>query len=183
MSTATKLMTAEEYARMPDLGVPTELVRGEVVERNVAKPRHGEVAGNIYYKLRQHAETHGVGRVACNDAGVIVERDPDTVRGGNVWYISYQRVPKGPLPWAYLEIPPDIIVEVKSEFDRWTDIHTKVAETLKAGVPVVCVLDPEHETAHVYFPDKPDVVLDSEQELTFTDQLPGFSVKVRELFA
>lgn len=182
MATATRPITAEEFARMPPTGVPTEPVRGEIVEMHIPKPRHGQVTGNIYYHLRQFAESDDLGHVVCNDAAIVVERDPDTVRRGDVWFIRYQKVPKGPLPWDCLEIPPDMVVEVKSEFDRWSDIHLKVAEYVNAGVAVVCVLDPDNETARLYFPDQPDVFLDREQDLTFPDLLPGFTVKVRVLF-
>ena len=39
-------------------------------------------------------------------------------------------------------IVPDLIVEVRSEDDRWGDILAKVHEYLDAGVVVVIVLDP-----------------------------------------
>ena len=39
-------LTAEEYAKLPDRGVPTELVRGRVIEMNVPAPRHGQICAN-----------------------------------------------------------------------------------------------------------------------------------------
>jgi Uma2 family endonuclease len=182
MSTAVKLITAEEYARMPDLGVPTELVRGEIVEMNIPKPRHGEVCVTAGWLLKSFAHEHDRGRVASNDAGIITERDPDTVRGGDVWFISYQKIPRGPLPQQYLEIAPDIVVEVKSTFDRWVEVHAKVTEYLTAGVGVVCVLDPETETARLYYADKPEVILSGDDPVEFPEQLPGFSVRAAALF-
>lgn len=182
MATATRPITAEEYARMPDLGVPTELVRGEVIEMNIPKPRHGQICSRVDRIVGAFADQHDLGHVTCNDAGVITERDPDTVRGGDVWFISYDRIPKGPLPDEYLEIAPDIVFEVKSEWDRWKDIHSKVAEYLNCGVAVVCVLDPETRTVRLYYPDQPDALLGPDNELTFADQLPGFSVAVQKFF-
>lgn len=182
MSTAVKLITAEEYARMPDPGVPTELVRGEVVEMNIPKPRHGEVCARTVRLLGNFADANGLGHVTSNDAGVITERDPDTVRGGDVWFISYQKIPRGPLPQQYLEVAPDIVVEVKSTFDRWVEVHAKVAEYLTARVGVVCVLDPETETARLYYADKPEVILSGDDAVEFPDQLPGFSVRAAAFF-
>ncbi|MGD9856595.1 MAG: Uma2 family endonuclease [Planctomycetaceae bacterium] len=182
MVTATRRITAEEYARMPDLGVPTELVRGEVVESIQPGFRHGKVCGNAVRLLGNFADAHDLGHVVSNDTGIITETDPDTVRGGDVWFISYGKIPKGPLSHEYLEIPPDIVIEVTSVFDRWSEILAKVAEYLNCGVAVVCVLEPETETVRLYNADKPEVVLAGGEPVTFSEQLPGFSVPARSFF-
>ena len=182
MATATQRITAEEYARLPEWDVPTELVRGEIIEMNVPYPRHGEVCINIAYLLRAYLKDRNVGRVIGNDGGIITGRDPDTVRGGDVWYVSYQKVPKGPLPNNYLPVAPDIVFEVFSKDDRWPNVYAKVAEYLAVGVPVVCVVNPKDETARLFFADEPEVILTAADELTFPTQLPGFSVQVQQLF-
>ena len=51
-----------------------------------------------------HADDHDLGHVLSNDSGVITERGPDTVRGADVCFYSYERVPKGPLPPGYLDV-------------------------------------------------------------------------------
>ena len=167
---------------MPDPGRPTELVRGEVVDMNQPTPRHGQICGNIYFHLRGFLRGLPSGHVVTNDAGILTQRDPDTVRGGDVWYVSYDKYPPGRLPEGYLELPPDIVFEVLSPTDRRGRLLAKVGEYLEAGVAVVCVLDPEMETAHVYFPDQPDVTLSAGDALTFPNQLPGFEVPVSRLF-
>jgi Uma2 family endonuclease len=182
MATATHPITAEEYARLPDRGVPTELVRGEIVEMNVPFPRHGQVCVNVAFQLREFLSGRNLGHVISNDAGIITERDPDTVRGGDVWYVSSQKVPKGPLPNDYLPVPPDIVFEVFSKDDRWPRVYAKVAEYLDVGVPVVCVVNPHDETVRLFFADEPEVILTAADELTFPNQLPGFSVLVQRLF-
>ncbi|HWE38180.1 MAG TPA: Uma2 family endonuclease, partial [Isosphaeraceae bacterium] len=95
-------LTAEQFGRRPDPGYPEELVRGTIVPMPPPRPRHGQICGEAYFLLRQAAEEHDLGHVVCNDSGVITERDPDTVRGADVAFYSYDRVPKGPLPDGYL---------------------------------------------------------------------------------
>lgn len=182
MATATQLITAEEYARLPDRGVPTELVRGEVITMNPPYVRHGQLCSKLDRIVGSYVDDHDLGHVVCNDAGIVTERDPDTVRGGDVWYISYTKVPKGPLPADYLASAPDVVFEVLSEHDRWSNVYAKVSEYLAVGVAVVCTVDPRDETVRLYFPDQPECVLTSADELTFPNQLPGFSVPVRRLF-
>src|SRR5438067_11437479 len=91
-----RLLTAEEYAKLPDTGVPTELVRGRVIEMNVPAPRHGEICWKVARLVGVYAEDQGLGRIVINDAGVITRRDPDTVRGGDLAYTSYARGPRVP---------------------------------------------------------------------------------------
>src|SRR5271155_2912612 len=102
MSTASvptpALLTAEEFAERPDPGYPEELVRGRIVPMSMPKPRHGEICGNAVLILGSCAREHALGRVLSNDTGVITERGPDTVRGADVSFYSFARVPKGPLP-------------------------------------------------------------------------------------
>lgn len=182
MATDTALLTAQEYAALPDLGRPTELVRGEVVGMNVPTPRHGQVCGNAYYIVRVYKESHDTGHVVSNDSGFLTERDPDTVRGPDVWFVSYNKVPKGPLPKKYLDVPPDVAFEIKSPSDIWSDVPAKVTEYLEAGVGVVCVLDPDTESAHVFYPDRPNEILSGDDELMLPEHLPGFGVPVRRFF-
>ncbi|SRR5579885_1327948 len=176
------LLTAEEYAKLPDRGVPTELVRGRVVEMNVPTPRHGEICVNIALLIGPHVRAQGMGRLVSNDGGVITERDPDTVRGGDVSYYSYARVPQGPMPAGYLDVVPELVFEVRSTFDRWPRLIAKAAEYLEAGVIVVCLLDQVTESVHVYRADEPPRTLHRDDELYLPDVLGELRVPVRRFF-
>src|SRR6266542_3658010 len=102
MATAEALLTAEEYYWLPDNGQPTELVRGRVVPVNMPYPRHGQICGKVMRLLGSFLDRHDVGHLLSNDSGVVTERGPDTVRGPDVAFYSYARVPRGPLPQGYL---------------------------------------------------------------------------------
>src|SRR2546425_123401 len=102
MEIAPSLLTVEQYSSLPDNGRPTELVRGRIVEMNPPKPWHGYVCTRISRFVDGFADGHDLGRVMINDSGVITERGPDTVRGADVCFYSYQRLPKGPMPRGYL---------------------------------------------------------------------------------
>jgi Uma2 family endonuclease len=183
MATATEtLLTAEEYGRLPDNRQRTELVRGRIVTLNMPYPRHGEFCATIAYLVRRHLDDRDIGRVVCNDSGTITERNPDTVRGMNVAYYSYGRVPKGPLPRRYLDVSPELVFEVRSPSDRWSEIHAKVGEYLGAGVLAVCVVDEQTETATVFRTDQPPQVLRADEEFLLPDILGDFRVTVRRFF-
>jgi len=186
MSTATvstsPLLTADEYARRPDPGYPEELVRGRIVPMPQPNRRHGQICAETVYLFRRFLDDHDLGHILSNDAGVITERNPDTVRGPDIAFYSYSRLPKGPLPANYGPEVPELVVEVRSPSDRWAQVHAKVAEYLEAGVLAVAVLDAESQTAVVYFPEQMPRILGPDDDLSFPEILPGFAIAVRRFF-
>jgi Uma2 family endonuclease len=175
------LLTAEEYEKLPDMGVPTELVRGKVVEMYMATPRHGEICSHVILLVGTHVEQHNLG-VLVGISGIVTAHDPDTVRGADVSFYSYARVPPGPLPQGYLDVVPELVFEVRSPTDRWSRILTKVGEFLDAGVAIVCVLDQMSETCTVYRGEELPHTLHGGDELHLPDVLGDFRVVVRRFF-
>src|SRR5690242_16738431 len=111
MATNERLLTAEEYARLPDSGVPTELVEGRIVEMNVPNFRHGWLCIRIGKLLATYVDERDLGYVLGNDAGMVTERDPDTVRGPDISFFSYSRIPNGADPDGYAEVAPEVVFE------------------------------------------------------------------------
>jgi Uma2 family endonuclease len=177
-----ELMTAEQFGRRPDPGYPEELVEGRVVAMPPPDRRHGYVCGQAYYIVHVFVAELELGRVMSNDSGVITERDPDTVRGADVAYYSYARLPKGPLPAGYGPEVPELVVEVRSAHDVWREVLEKVAEYLRAGVLAVVVLDPEPQTAHVFSAVAPPMTLGPDDELVLPGILDGFLARVGRFF-
>lgn len=177
------LLTAEEFARRPDSGFVEELVRGRVVRMNSPKPYHGYVCLNVGRILGNFVEQHDLGYTLGNDSGVLTARAPDTLRGADVAFYPYTKVPKGSLSRDhYLDVPPDLVVEVLSPDDRWPRVLEKVAEYLNADVLVVAVLDTERRELHVYTSDGPRHTLVEDDEWTLPAILPGFGAVVRRFF-
>ena len=146
-------------------------------------PRHGEICARVVYLVQRFLDDDSIGRVLCNDSAVVTERNPDTVRGADVSYYSYDRAPRGPLSAGLLSVAPDIVFEVLSPSDRWSDVHAKVAEYLHAGVRIVCLVDDGTKTVHVFHPNRPSQVMPSNAQLELADILPGFRVPVERFFS
>ena len=184
MSTAiatTPLITAEEYLRLADDGALTELVRGRRVMMNRPYTDHGYRMGEIAAIIRDFVRAHNLGRVVVGDAGVVTQRDPDTVRGSDIAFYSFDRVAPGPTPkecWP----APELAVEILSPHDRWQDLYTKIGEYLDAGVNCVIVVDPVDRQVQTYTPDHPVRIWNEQETLTLSTGLPGFSVPVASLF-
>ena len=111
-TTPAPLMSAAEFAQGHG-GDYMELVKGQVRELPMPFPKHGRICFLMGRFVDEHAEKHNLGRVVSNDSFVKTHSNPDTVRGADVAYYSYTRVPAGPLPRRYLDVPPDLVFEVR----------------------------------------------------------------------
>jgi Uma2 family endonuclease len=183
MATVTEtLLTAEEYAGMPDPGYPTELVRGRVVTMSPPKPIHGWICNRISYLFTHFLMQNDLGQAYSNDTGVLTQRGPDTLRGADFSYYSYERVPRSTSKKDYFDVAPDLIFEVMSQGDREPRVLVKVAEYLEVGVRAVCVVDPRSKKAHLYRTEAPiqDFGIDDNWEAP--EILPGLSIPVRQFF-
>jgi Uma2 family endonuclease len=184
-TTADRLITAEEFARLPETedGSKQELVRGRI-ETISPPPRfdHGLIQGQICFVLRLFLATHPIGRVTT-ESGVVVGDDPDTVRGPDVAFWSFQRLPADVVVETYPAVAADLCVEILSPGEQYGRLQRKIGDYLACGVRLVWVVDPESRTVTVYRPDAPLTVLQDNDDITGGDVLPGFTRRVAELFA
>lgn len=186
MATASvpRLMTAEQFMAA-DLGEGAfELVRGEVVEMPPSMPGHGAVCGNTSGLLWDYGRRSGYGYVVANDAAIVTERGPDTVRGADVAFYSHARWPRSQVGNTFPPVPPDLAVEVYSPSNRPGAMSQKVAEYLSAGALMVWVIYPESRTVVIHRPpDQPPVVLRDGDVIENLPELPRFRCDVADLFA
>ncbi len=179
---AQKLITAEEFFRMPQPpdGSQQELVKGVIVSMPPPGGRHGVCCLKIGRRIGNFVEEKGLGTVASNDTGFISERDPDTVRGPDVSFWSRERLPE--VPEGYIPIAPDLTVEVVSPGDHYSRVQRKVREYLRRGVRMIWIVDPEDRSVTVYRSEHQYAILDEKATLSGEDVLPGFTCPVAELF-
>lgn len=176
------LITAEQFMEKY-AGLNIDLVRGQLKEYGMPSGRHGEVCSKATRLIGNHVEDGQLGRTMSNDTHILTRRNPDTVRGVDLCYFSFSRMPPGPAPEGVCEVPPELCVEVRSPSNTWSAIFVKVGEYLSIGVTAVLVLDPDGQTASVYRDNGNQQILTVADTLTLPDVLPGFAVQVRRFFA
>ena len=189
VTTPVALMTAEELLAYPMPDKRVELVRGRLIVREPPGMRHGECALRIGVSISNFlsreaaatgAETRG--RVLTCDSGFTLARNPDTVRGPDIAYVSRERW-AGPMPDGYGEFAPDLAVEIRSPSDRIGAVLAKVGDWLEAGSHLVWVVDPARRQVTVYRADGSQAMLGVEEALDGGDVLPAFTFAIAELFA
>ena len=85
---------------------------------------------------------------------------------------------------AFLEVPPDLAIEVLSPSNSRGEMEIKLAEYAKAGVKLVWYVDPERKEVDVYPKANPKrkKTLGVNDTLEGNSVLPGFAVKVARIF-
>lgn len=175
----TRAVTADEFLAMGE--GRRELVRGEVIEMTPAGYEHGRVSLRLGRLLARFIEEQGLGEAVGAETGFILARNPDTVRAPDVAFISRGRIPREQ-EMGYLELAPDLVVEVVSPNDTFTSVEDKVQEWLTHGVRTVWVVDPRLLRVIVHRGDGSVQDLGPEDRLVGGDVLPGFDISVADCF-
>ena len=171
--TDAKLLTADDLLRLYSDGVRGELIRGELRETMPTGGEHGETVMILGAALVNFARTRRLGRIAGSDSGVLLERDPDTVRELDLAFFSADTIPAGARVTGYYEVVPDIVGEVVSPNDTAREIDDKARMWIRYGAGLVWVLNPDTRTVAVYSQDGTVTVLGDGDVLDGGDVLPG----------
>lgn len=182
MSTQKVLFTAEDLLRICATGKRYELVEGELVEMAPTGARHGRVASRADHRLRAYVEREDLGEVFAAETGFRLARNPDKVRAPDVAFVSKGRLPPGDLPVGFLDVVPDLVVEVVSPGDTASYVQAKVEDWLRAGVRLVWVFYPDTRSVAVYCSLGKSYILTEEDQLQGDPVLPGFTCPVKDLF-
>jgi Uma2 family endonuclease len=180
--TETRLITGEELERMGDIG-PCELVEGKIVSMSPtgSEGKHGFVELAVGAAIRAFVRPRSLGRVGVGEIGVYTGRNPDTVRGMDVFFISNERYAKR-TSHSYLDVAPELVVEILSPDDAWTDVTQKLCEYFGIGVILVWVVDPKGRRVYAFRSITDVREFAGDEELPGNDVLPGFSLRVAEIF-
>ena len=180
--TKTKLLTADDLLRLYSEGVRGELIRGELYETMPSGQEHGEIAMRIGYLLLNFVAPRRLGRVMGSDAGVWLERDPDTVREPDVAFFTADKMPPGERVRGYAEAVPNLVVEIASPSNSAHEVRDKARMWLSFGVRIVWVVYPDARAVELHSGDGERRMLAESDTLDGGDALPGFSCQVGDIF-
>jgi Uma2 family endonuclease len=129
-----RLLTAEEFFLLPEPqdGSRQELVHGEIITMPPPGGLRGVTCSKVNRKIGNFVDAGLGGTVACNDTGFITERGPDSVRGPDISYWSKERLQE--VPVGYIEIAPDLLVEVLSP----SNTSKKIRDNWRSISPGAC---------------------------------------------
>jgi len=176
-----RLITGEELARMPDVG-PCELIEGRVVPVSPGEFDHSVATTNVFQLLDVFVRSRRLGRVLTGEVGLYTRRGPDTVRGADVVFISAERLERRTRALIFLDVAPELVVEVLSREHTVRDLADKLREYFAADVKIVWVVDPRAPRVYVYRSPVALRELTESDTLFGEDILPGFAAPVTAMF-
>jgi len=182
-------VTTDALLAMPDDGVERWLIRGELRENaetdmNRRSPDHGRTTVSVGAALKNWVRTQPVprGNVYGGDTIFRLRKDSETTVGVDVAYISAELETRTPRRTKVVDGVPVLVAEVLSPSDKHEDVTERVEEFLDVGVAMVWIVDPDFDTVTVHRQNAKPQLFNRDQELTAEPHLPGFHVKVAELF-
>ncbi|HYG73600.1 MAG TPA: Uma2 family endonuclease [Planctomycetota bacterium] len=184
MATKT-LISCEEFealALAEKVSPWAELIDGEIVEMAPGGWEHSYVSLNIATIIRDFVRANKLGHVGTNEAGIHIKSELPRSRGADVVFISYKRLPKGSRVKGFLRVPPELIVEVRSDKDTWAAVEEKVADYHRTGIDEVWVADPATRTVKKFFRNAEPVIVHDGSDLDGGAVLPGFKTPVARFF-
>lgn len=178
---SSRQYTVEEFVYERPADERSELVGGYVVMEPPPGPVHGSLAVTLAFYLRDYAQRHRLGRV-LGEAGYILERGPDTVRGPDVSFVTLDRWREALDKTGYLEGAPDLAIEISSPSDTRRKLTAKARSYLRAGGRMVWVVWPKRKCIEVFRRGSPPELLSLADTLDGGELLPGFRLAVARVF-
>lgn len=166
---------------MGDIG-RTELIEGVIKHYMPTGHPHGYYELLLGMFIMQFVLKHKLGRAFAGEVGIYIRRKPDTIRAADVAFISHGRLAKAS-PEGYLDVAPELVVEVMSPSDSWSDVNDKLEDYFFIGVVQVWVVDPQRQRIHVYRSLTEMAILTPNDTLVGGDVLPGFTLPVADILA
>lgn len=138
----------------------------------------GEVSTRFCARLFAWVEPRQLGYVLSTSVGYrLSSGEVLTPRCSFILRERLKRVPR-----TYPELMPDLIIEIKSAFDRLAPIQEKVISLVHHGIRVGLLIDPDQRTVTVYRNGAPETVLEDGAVLAIPELLPGWELPVLELW-
>ena len=173
-------LTIAQYERLPrDDRYIDELSRGLLVREPRPGAEHSYVTGNLFSALRNFVEGNDLGLVRV-ESGFRLAAEPPTVRGPDVAFVAKARLP-AQLPAGFLEVAPDLAIEVLSPSNRARVIAERIRDYFAAGTTETWIVQPRSRTVVIHTPTDEIRLLDDVERLT-TPLLPGLALPVVDLF-
>ncbi|MEH2139758.1 Uma2 family endonuclease [Nostoc sp.] len=176
-------------AEHPELQM--ELVDGNIVVMGPSDYESEEIGIEFARQLANWVRPQKLGRVTGSSAGFILptletengkeaNNEKRNLRAPDVSFVRADRLKTSKRD--FVELLPDLMVEIKSKSDRIKPLVEKIQLFLQLGSTVGILIDPDKLTLTVYRLNQEPIVLQDNDKLTLPDLLPGWELVVSEIW-
>ena len=145
MATTPKVLTYEEWLKLPEAEGIEEVVNGEIRKMPPNKWNHAQTIEQLGLQLRAKADADNI-LVVTTVFGLVIRQQPFTTRVPDIAVFLRSHVVEQD---GYIHSPPELIVEVLSPANTRAERTEKLKDYESLGVPEVWVVSPEARTVEV----------------------------------
>ncbi len=149
---------------------------GTILERPAVVPvdaRQGRAAARLTWRLTQHVEESKLGEVTTAGAGFLLADGLGKVRAPELAFVSREHANAG---------SPDLVAEFLSSSTSGPVARQNARSWLQAGTQAVLIVDSNRKTVSVFRDSRTPEVVRQGGTLDLSDVVPGFSLRVDDLF-
>lgn len=152
----------------------------------IVMPPTGWESGNrnirLAARLQNWAEADATGMAFDSSTGFILPSG--AVRSPDVAWVALERFTAmlKLSPEAFLPLAPDFVIELWSASDRLQPLQLKMREYVENGVRLGWLINPQDKAVEIYRVGGEVEVLRVPEALSGEDVLPGFVMKVQDIF-
>jgi Uma2 family endonuclease len=141
-----KKATAEDFKKLPE-GAPFQLIGGQLVKEPSPQYFHQDTVAAIFSKMRLYTDENDLGKTLI--APFDVHFDEENIFQPDILFVSKENKNCRIEDWVYG--PPDLIIEVLSEFNSYFDTKKKFKVYEKYGVKEYFIVDPNDKEVIAYY--------------------------------
>ncbi|MEH2282969.1 MAG: Uma2 family endonuclease [Nostoc sp.] len=168
-----------------------ELVDGNILLMGPSDYESEEIGAELVRLLGNWVRPQKLGRVTGSSAGFILptletengkeaDNEKRNLRAPDVSFVRADRLKTSKRD--FVELVPDLMVEIKSKSDRIKPLVEKIQLFLQLGSTVGILIDPDKLTLTVYRLNQEPIVLQDNDKLTLPDLLLGWELVVSEIW-
>jgi Uma2 family endonuclease len=145
MATTPKVLTYEEWLKLPEAEGIEEVVNGEIRKMPPNKILHADTVENLADLLKASVDRRTI-QVRVSTFGLVIRRDPLTTRVPDIAVFVRSNVVEQD---GYIHSAPELVVEVLSPANTRAEREDKLKDYESLGVPEVWVVSPEARSVEV----------------------------------
>jgi len=150
MSRTTTQLSIQYFLDLPESNERYELVDGQLKPKMSPKYKHSTLQLRLLMALNQWCEQLGHGRVRPEWDVVLRRQEEDWVPIPDLTYVSYERLPE---EWDEDEpcpVPPELVIEIISPGQTFSELTQKATDYLRAGVDRLWVVEPKAQSVAIF---------------------------------
>ena len=162
------------YENLQEIPEGCEVVKGRLRELAPTGGEHGFLEQKIARRADEKLESDGF--VLVGEVGIVISKNPLTVRCADIVFLSRKRFPEPPK--GLIESPPDLVVEIISPSNTFEEVEDKVSDYMNFGVGRIVLIDPGSRKVTVIDEDRKISIRVFDEEVEI---YPRVKIKLSEI--